>query len=106
MAAEVCYHVNCYASLCSQGDPKKVENTQAGRKPNTEIMENFQRGCVWSESKIVLHSVKEIQEKIKKQVNGQAVYDVQYIKRLLTNRYQDHIYFCNKPGRENVVYFK
>ena len=29
---------------------------------------------------------------MKEQVNGQAVYGVQYIKRLLTNRYQDQIY--------------
>ena len=25
---------------------------------------------------------------------------------LLTNRYQEHIYFFNEPGQENVVYFK
>ena len=37
---------------------------------------------------------------MKEQVNGQAVYGVQYIKRLLTNRYQDHMYFCNEPGGE------
>ena len=44
---------------------KKAENTQAGRKPNTEMMENFQRACDWLESEIVLHSVEEIQEKMK-----------------------------------------
>ena len=38
------------------------------------------------------------------QVNGQAVYGVQYIKTLVTNRYQDHIYFCNEPARENIAY--
>ena len=63
-------------------------------------MENFQRACDWLESEIVLHSVKEIQNKMKEQVNGQAVYGVQYTKRLLTNRYQDHMYFCNEPGGE------
>ena len=69
-------------------------------------MENLQGACDWLESEIVLHSVKGIQDKVKEQVIGQAVYDVQYIKRLLTNKYQDHIYFCNEPGRENIVYFK
>ena len=42
---------------------------------------------------------------MKEQVKGQAVYGVQYIKRLLANRYQDHLYFCNEPGRENIIYF-
>ena len=61
----------------------------------TQMMENFQRACDWLESEIVLHSVKEIQDKMKEQVNGQAVYDIQYIKRLLTNRCHDQIYSCN-----------
>ena len=85
---------------------KKVEITQAGTKPNTEMMENFQWACDRLESEIVLRSVKEIQGKMKEQVNGQAVYGVQYIKSSLTNRYQDHIYFCNESERENIVYFK
>ena len=70
------------------------------------MMENFQRACDWLESGIVLHSVKKIQNKIKEQINGQAVYGVQYIKRLLTNRYQGHIYFCNETERGKIVYFK
>ena len=87
--------VNCYVSFCFQRVPKKAENTQADRKTNTELMEKFQRACGWLESEIVLQSVKEIQDKTKKQVSGQAVYGVQYIKMLLTNRYQEHIYFFN-----------
>ena len=70
------------------------------------MMENFQRACDWLEPEIVLHSVKETQDKMKEQVTGQVVYGVQYIKSLLTNRYQNHIYFCNEPGRENIIYFK
>ena len=70
------------------------------------MIENFQRACDWLESEIVLHSIKEIQDKMKEQVQEQAVYGVQYIKRLLTNRYQGRIYFCNEPGRENITYFK
>ena len=70
------------------------------------MIENLQRACDWLESEIVLHSVKETQNKMKEQVNGQAVYGVEYIKRLLTNRYPDHIYFYNEPGRGNIVYSK
>ena len=95
VAVEGRYHVNCFVSFCFQRVPKKAENTQADRKTNTELMEKFQRACGWLESEIVLQSVKEIQDKTKKQVSGQAVYGVQYIKMLLTNRYQEHIYFFN-----------
>ena len=42
---------------CSQRDPKKEEDTQTGRKPNTKMMENFKRACGWLESQTVLHSV-------------------------------------------------
>ena len=106
VAAEGRYQVNCYSRFCFQRDPKKAENTQAGRNPNTEMMGNFPRACDWLETEIVLHSGKEIQDKMKKQINGQAVYGVQYIKRLLTNKYQDHVYFCNERGREHITYFK
>ena len=66
VAAEGRYQVNCYARFCFQRDKKKkAEFTQAGRKPNTDIMENFLRSCDWLESEIVLHSVKEIHDKMK-----------------------------------------
>ena len=63
MAVEGRYDVNCYVRFCSQRDLKKAENTQAGRKPNTEMMENFKRACDWLETEIISHSVKEFQDK-------------------------------------------
>ena len=52
-------------AFASKEIKKKAEFTQAGRKPNTDIMENFLRSCDWLESEIVLHSVKEIHDKMK-----------------------------------------
>ena len=99
VAAERRYHVNCYVYF--QTDPKRW-------KSHKLVQSLTQRwwACDRLESEIVLRSVKEIQGKMKEQVNGQAVYGVQYIKSSLTNRYQDHIYFCNESRRETIVYFK
>ena len=38
--------------------------------------------------------------------DGKDVYGVQYINKLLTNRYQDNIFFCCEPAGENILYFK
>lgn len=38
--------------------------------------------------------------------NGRDLYGVQYIKRLLIDRYKHHVSFFCEPERENVVYFK
>ena len=52
------------------------------------------------------HSVTEFREKIMEFADGEDVYGVQYIKKLLKDRYQDHISLCCEPGRENILYFK
>ena len=103
VAAERRYHVNCYVYF--QTDPKRWKSHKLVQSL-TQMMENFQWACDRLESEIVLRPVKETQGKMKEQINGQAVYGVQYIKSSLTNRYQDHIYFCNESERENIVYFK
>ena len=76
VAAESRYHVNCYARFSCQRDAKKVENSQAGRKANTEMMGYFEKVCDWLESETVLHSVKEVQERMADHANGQTVYGV------------------------------
>ena len=106
VAAESRYHVNCYARFSSQRDAVKLENSQPGRKANTEMMGYFENTCDWLELKTVLHSV-EVLQKMNQYVNDKTVYGVQYIKKLLVNRYKQHISYCSEPGRpENIVYFK
>ena len=106
VAAESRYHVNCYARFSSQRNAGKVENSQAGRKASTEMMGYLEFACDWLESETVLHSVKEVQEKMIECANDTIVCGVQYIKKLLVDRYKHHISFCSEPGRENIVYFK
>ena len=105
VAAESRYHVNCYARFSSQRDAAKLENSQPGRKANTEMMGYFENTCDWLELETVLHSV-EILQKMNQYANGKTVHGVQFIKKLLVNRYKQHISFCSEPGRENIVYFK
>lgn len=38
--------------------------------------------------------------------NGKSVYGVQYLKKQLTDRYGQHVSFCNKSRRDNVIFFK
>ena len=38
--------------------------------------------------------------------SGDEVYGVQYIKKLISDRYNEHISFCSEPGKENIIYFK
>jgi len=78
-----------------------MENSEPGRKVNTEMMGNFVKACDWLESEAELHSVKEVQDKMRELSNGEEVYGVQYIKNLLVNRYQQHIGFCNEPGKKH-----
>ena len=52
------------------------------------------------------HSVTKFREKMVEFADGEDVYGVQYIKKLLKDRYQDHISFCCEPGPENILYFK
>ena len=106
VAAGSRYHVNCYARFSSQRDVVKVQNSKGGRKANTEMMGYFENACEWLESETVLDSVEEVRQKMNQYANGKTVYGVQYIKKLLVDRYKQHISFCSEPGRENIVYFK
>ena len=69
-------------------------------------MDCFSKACDWLEEEVLLHSVVELREKMMEFADGKDVYRVQYIKKLLTNRYRVHITFCYEPGRENILYFK
>ena len=69
-------------------------------------MDCFSKACDWLEEEALLHSVVELREKMMEFADGKDVYRVQYIKKLLTNRYRVHITFCCEPRRENILYFK
>ena len=106
VAAESKYHTDCFARFTQQKEMKSSENLQSGRKVNIDMKECFEKTCQWLESELVFHSVIEVQEKMKEFSGKEDVYGVQYLKSLLTKKYEDHVAFCNEPGRENIVYFK
>ena len=63
-------------------------------------------GCNWLKDEALSHSIVELREKIIEFTDCKDVYGVQYINKLLTNRYQDNISFCCEPGGENITYLK
>ena len=85
---------------------KKTDDPKSGQKPLQDLMECFSKACNWLEAEVTPYSVLEFREKMIEIVNGKDVYGVQYIKKLLTDRYKDHNLFCYESGRENVVYLK
>ena len=106
VAAESRYHSNCLLRFNQNKASEKIEEPKSGRKPSQDLMECFSKACDWLEGEMLPHSVSEFREKIVEYADGKDVYGVQYIKKLLSDRYQDHISFCCEPGRENILYFK
>ena len=106
VAAESRYHSNCLLRFNQNKASEKIEEPKSGRKPSQDLMECFSKACDWLEGEMLPHSVSEFREKIVEYADGKDVYGVQYIKKLLSDRYQDHISFCCEPGRENILYFE
>ena len=106
VAAESQYHSNCLLRFNQNKASQKLGEPKSGRKPSEELMEYFSKACDWLETEMVPHSIIEFREKMAEIAKVKDVYGVQYLKKLLTDRYKDHISFGCEPGRENVVYFK
>ena len=106
VAAESRYHSNCLLRFNQNKASEKINEPKSGRKPSQELMDCFCKACDWLEVEMLPNSVIEFREKMMEFADGKDVYGVQYIKRLLTDRYQNHISFCCEPGRENILYFK
>ena len=79
------------------------------RKKNDEMIMLFEQTCLWLENDVSIHSVQEFRRKmieICKEEDKDKVYDAQYIKKLLENRYGDFIWFSEEVGKESLIYFK
>ena len=52
-----------------------------------------------------LHTLKELQQKIK-DINGKDSYSSVYLKKKLKERYNDHVYFSELSGQVDVICFR
>ena len=59
-----------------------------------------------SESGAELYTLTELHSKMTEFSDGSGVYTVKRLKQKLQEHYQEHIFFANVEGRENVVCFR
>ena len=70
VAVETIYHRNCMTKFRLKSSTKKIR----GKPVNVELLESFESVCAWLEKygDCDLHTVQELQEKIKQKRNGEV----------------------------------
>ena len=106
VATQSRYHFNCLLRFNQNKASERIDEPKSGRKSSQELLDCFSKACDWLEGEMLPHSVTGFREKMMEFADGEDVYGVQYIKKLLKDQYQDHISFCCGPGGENLLYFK
>ena len=109
MTAEACYHAACYTRFSTRQRAQETEAKKTRRKRNKETNLLFEQTCMWLENYISIHSVQAFRRKIIEicvEEDKDKVYDAQYIKKLLKNRYGDCIWFSEDIEKETLIYFK
>ena len=102
VAEEAIYHNACM--------PNSKYNNKTERKtgrPDDDSRRNvFESICQWLEEEgdSELYTMKELITKFEDM--GSTGYTPRYLKQLLKERYGEHIYFSELPGRSDVVCFK
>lgn len=109
VAAETRYHHNCQLRYW-MGKPLKEEGekvpTLKGRRVNDEMKNFLLKTCDWLEDEASIHTLQEFMSKFKEVAQKNDVYDPKHVKTLLNDVYGDHIFFCEEPGKGNLIYFR
>ena len=102
-AEEAVYYATCMTKfrLTRSSDNSK------GKPMDKVFLESFENVCEWLESEgdCDLHTLKELQQKMK-DVNGIGSYSSVYPKKNLKERYNDHVYFSELSGYADVICFQ
>ena len=104
VAEEAKYHHACITSFRLWDESTKKK----GRPIDSEMSSGFEKLCTWLEERAdcELYTLKELQAKMQKLNNSDAVYTVKRLKQRLMEHYKDDIYFAVLSGRVDVVCFK
>ena len=105
VAEETIYHMACYLNFVSQN----ARHEQIGRPIDEGKMDAFNKVFDWLErdGDCELHTVKELMEKMKEfSANEDNTYTEKSLRKKLKEKYKEHIYFTDIPGRQSVVCFK
>ena len=84
-----------------------MSSESKGRPVHAEMTEVFETVCFWleNENDSEFLTLKELHEKISLSKTGE-VYTIKTLKQKLQDKYQDHIYFSEQHGRENIIGFR
>ena len=108
IAAEARYHKSCYRNfLLGRGITDESHQSTTGRPTDQNSLYFFNQVCKWLEKEGELRSLQEIHIKMA-EIAGSAekVYTKKWLKRKLKEKYQDHIYFSEINGKNNVLCFR
>ena len=85
----------------------EMSSESKGRPVHAEMTEAFETVCFWleNENDSEFLTLKELHEKISLSKTGE-VYTIKTLKQKLQDKYQDHIYFSEQHGRENIIGFR
>ena len=98
------YHSAFVAKFSNKTDSGKV-----GHPIKEEKVCSFKMMCEWLEkdSDCELYTLQELLAKMEELTSGNAsTYSERSLQSNLKEKYRDHIYFANLPGRPNIVYFR
>ena len=79
-----------------------------GRHQDEEMLQWFKLLIPWleSESGAELYTLIELHSKMTEFSDGSCVYTIKRLKKKLQEHYQEHIFFANVEGHENVACFR
>ena len=98
------YHSAFVAKFSNKTDSGKV-----GHPIKEEKVCSFEMMCEWLEkdSDCELYTLQELLAKMEELTSGnESTYSERSLQSKLKEKYRDHIYFANLPGRPNIVCFR
>ena len=109
IAAEARYHESCYRNFVlgrASRDETHHQST-AGRPADENCLYFFDQVCEWLEKEGELRSLEEIYvEMVEVAGSAEKVYSKRWLKRKLKEKYQDHIFFSEINGKNDIVCFQ
>ena len=103
VAEEAIYHSTCMAKFRL----KRISQKTRGKPVDSNLLNIFENVCDWLEREgdCELHTITELQNKMKIFSDGEA-YSTVYIKKKIKEKYNDHVYFSEIKGQSDVVCFR
>jgi hypothetical protein len=107
VAADGVNHRNFFRNFSCFRSNIPNESLEPGRKKDESKLKSFKQLCEWLEDADNLYTLSELHEKLQEIAgHGVEVYCKKSLEEKLVEKYNDHIFFAQVCGRNNVVCFK